>query len=474
MPTTLQVGEAIGSYRIVRLLGEGGMGAVYEAAHQQIGRRAAAKILTLDPRKYPNLYHRFVNEARAANQIKHPGVVQVFEFGQLADGTPWMLMEYLEGHTLGAYLRAAWKATGRHLGTDGLWIFYELATILTIAHDSGIVHRDLKPGNVMIVHEHEAGGGERVKLLDFGIAKFLRDTLNVDDPSQHFTATGAMLGTPIYMAPEQCKSSAHVTGQADVYALGVMIYEMYTGQPPFADPQPLAVMAQKIAEPALPLSVVAPGTPAEIVHLVQQMLDRDPAARPDMAQVQARLGVFLNIPATRRSGFLHQITPPPPEKEQKPSGGPTLSQPDPGPSSAPASVLSQPLSNLETQPPVPSPFAQRGAASEGTPASPLQATPRAAGMTPELSPEHLAALPLHQQPTDPLSRAPGGRGPWLAVALVGVLLVAAALLWLALNKDKGRDKGATSAADTASPALADRAGAASSRAPAPRGELRLV
>ncbi|MFO0576856.1 MAG: protein kinase [Polyangia bacterium] len=432
MATTLQVGEAIGSYRIVRLLGEGGMGAVYEAAHQQIGRRAAAKILTLDPRRYPNLYHRFVNEARAANQIKHPGVVQVFEFGQLGDGTPWMLMEYLEGHTLGAYLHAAWKATGRQLGTDGLWIFHELATILTIAHDSGIVHRDLKPGNVMIVSEHKAGGGERVKLLDFGIAKFLRDTLNVDDPSQHFTATGAMLGTPIYMAPEQCRSSAHVTGKADVYALGVMIYEMFTGQPPFADPQPLAVMAQKIAEPALPLSVVASGTPAEIVRLVQEMLDRDPAARPDMAQVQARLGVFLNIPAARRSGFLNQITPPPQGKEEakEPSTQPTLSQPDPG--AEPAPLPSQPLSNLVTQPPIPSPFGRGGTAVEAG-LAPLRAGPLDAS-TPQVGVRGTGALSSDQQPTDPLSRAPGSRGPLLAAVLLGVLLVAAALLWLALHK----------------------------------------
>jgi serine/threonine-protein kinase len=429
MATSVQIGDLLGSYRIVRLLGEGGMGAVYEAAHQQIGRRAAAKILTLDPRRYPNLYHRFVNEARAANQIKHPGVVQVFEFGQLPDGTPWMLMEFLEGHTLGAYLRAAWKTTGRPLGTDGLWIFHELATILSIAHENGIVHRDLKPGNVMLVHE--PGQGERVKLLDFGIAKFMRDTLDVDDPSQHFTATGAMLGTPIYMAPEQCKSSAHVTGQADVYALGVMMYELYTGRPPFSDPMPLTVMAQKLADPALPLSVVAPDTPTEIVHLVREMLDREPGVRPSMPQVQARLATILQIPAARRSGFLQQVTPPPKLEEPPPRS--TLTDPNQRPLEA---------SGVDGAPPAPSSSVGSGQVPQRLPAT----SGPVGTLMPPTPPEHSAgqlarqplALPappsLGQQPTHPQAGSRRALRWALLAAGAGLSVATTITLWPASRK----------------------------------------
>jgi serine/threonine-protein kinase len=135
MLLSVRTGDLVGSYRIVRLLGQGGMGAVFEAEHLQIGRKAAAKFLCLDVRKHPTIYQRFVNEARACNQINHSGVVSVFEFGLLPDGTPWMLMEYLEGHTFSQHLRAALKANGRPLGTDGLWAIYELASILSVAHE---------------------------------------------------------------------------------------------------------------------------------------------------------------------------------------------------------------------------------------------------------------------------------------------------------------------------------------------------
>ncbi|MFO0572751.1 MAG: protein kinase [Polyangia bacterium] len=350
MLLSVRTGDLVGSYRIVRLLGQGGMGAVFEAEHLQIGRKAAAKFLCLDVRKHPTLYQRFVNEARACNQINHSGVVSVFEFGLLADGTPWMLMEYLEGHTFSQYLRAAHKTNGRPLGTEGLWAIYELASILSVAHEKGIVHRDLKPSNVMIVPDPEHG--ERVKLLDFGIAKFIHDSLDSVEAAAQFTATGAMLGTPAYMAPEQCKDSANVDGKADVYALGVIAYELFVGRPPFEDPMPLVLMAQKIGDEAPALLLRAPEAPNEVADLVMSMLAREQKDRPAMPEVRARLAAYLHVPASRRSGFVPQVTPLPAEPEGAAAGdslGSTQSGPVPDP--VPAPTADPPRATMGLTPP---------------------------------------------------------------------------------------------------------------------------
>lgn len=422
MPVSIRVGDRLGSYRIVRSIGEGGMGVVYEAVHEQIGRRAAAKVLSLDARQHPGLFQRFINEARAATQIDHPGVVQVFEFGQLPDGTPWMLMEFIQGTTLSAYLRAARKATGAPLGTDGLWILHDLAAILARAHSKGIVHRDLKPSNAMIVEEH--GHGERVKLLDFGIAKFLSDSLGEESANKHRTRTGALLGTPAYMAPEQCKTLASIDGQADVYALGVMLYELYTAKQPFFDAEPLALMMQKITEPAPPLRELAPQAPEEIAGLTEAMLKLEPRQRPTMADVQRQLAAFLRLPAARRSGFVPQVTPPERRPEPEPKGPPEPSLP---------STQSGPLAPPDqgAAPEEPSPGSARSAGANLTPPMPT-----GAALIPPTPPEYSSgqlarqAVSLGQQPTR--QQKTGSR--WLrwslaAVAGSSLSLTALILLW---------------------------------------------
>lgn len=369
MLLSVRIGDRLGSYRIVRSLGEGGMGVVFEAVHEQIGRRAAAKILTLDARRNPSVYQRFINEARAATQIDHPGVVQVFEFGQLEDGTPWMLMELLQGHTLAAYLRAARKVHGAPLGTDGLWIFHDLAAVLARAHRKGIVHRDLKPSNVMIVEE--TGHGERVKLLDFGIAKFLSESLGEAAAGVHHTRTGALLGTPAYMAPEQCKSSIRIDGQADVYALGVMLYELYTAQQPFFDAEPLALMMKKLVDAVPPILSLAPAAPPEVADLTMAMLEREPSQRPTMTEVQSRLAAFLRIPAVRRSGFLPHVTPPdrPAAQPQPAQEEPALPATESGPMVMPGAP---PPSALPAEPPRP-PLEERPVRLQGPPRACSQA-----------------------------------------------------------------------------------------------------
>lgn len=294
MPTLLP-DQVIGAkYRIVRLLGAGGMGAVYEVHQMDIGRRAALKLLTLDVQAQPGYFQRFVNEARSVNQISHPGVVQVYDFG-IDSGQPWLVMEYLAGDSLADLIRTALGQPGRALGMDGYWIIGELASALDAAHSKGIVHRDLKPANVMIVPDPHSPTGQRVKLLDFGVAK-LRD----GDP---LTKSGSILGTPLYMALEQFKNSADVDGKADVFALGVIAYQVLTGRLPHYGATHYEIMGSRLMNPIKPLAQLAPELPAAVSSLVMAMLEKEPAERPEMATVDLEVRRTLGLPPPRASGF---------------------------------------------------------------------------------------------------------------------------------------------------------------------------
>ena len=287
--------QVIGAkYRIVRLLGSGGMGAVYEVHQMDIGRRAALKLLTLDVQAQPGYFQRFVNEARSVNQISHPGVVQVYDFG-IDAGQPWLVMEYLAGDSLADVIKTALGQPSRALGMDWYWIIGELASALDAAHSKGIVHRDLKPANVMIVPDPHSPTGQRVKLLDFGVAK-LRD----GDP---LTKSGSILGTPLYMALEQFKNSADVDGKADVFALGVIAYQVLTGRLPHYGATHYEIMGSRLMNPIKPLAQLAPELPATVTSLVMAMLETEPAARPEMATVDLEVRRTLGLPPPRASGF---------------------------------------------------------------------------------------------------------------------------------------------------------------------------
>jgi serine/threonine protein kinase len=188
------IGQLIGSYRILRLLGEGGMGVVYEAVREDIGGSAAIKILKKEYALQPEVAARFFNEARAANLVNHPGIVKVFDYGQLPSGAAYLAMEFLEGESLYARLQ-------RHIRlseAESLRLGRQIASALAAAHDKQVVHRDLKPENVLIVPDAEAAGGERAKILDFGIAK-----LAAQQQGSVRTNTNMLMGTPIYMSPEK-------------------------------------------------------------------------------------------------------------------------------------------------------------------------------------------------------------------------------------------------------------------------------
>ena len=219
------IGQQIGSYHVLRKIGAGGMGAVFEAVHQQIGRRAAIKILHGQYAEDPEVATRFLNEARAVNLVQHPGLVSIFEYGQLPDRTAYIIMEYLPAGSLAGRL----KATEGGLGPAALRFARQMASALAAAHAQGIIHRDLKPANVMLASDPDTAGGERVKILDFGIAKVAAPAGEAEGP---LTRTGAMLGTAAYMSLEQCRNAATADAKSDVYSLGVICYEMLAAAAP--------------------------------------------------------------------------------------------------------------------------------------------------------------------------------------------------------------------------------------------------
>ena len=207
--------------------------------------------------------------------------MQISEFGQQPDGTAYIVMEFLDGESLGGRMK---RIGGKFSIADTLRLTRQVAAALAAAHAKNIVHRDLKPDNVMIVADPEAPGGERAKILDFGIAKLAAQSKEGEAVASQ-TSTGMMVGTPLYMSPEQCKGSGNITDKADVYSLGVMMYRMLTGRPPFLADGSGAIMAMHIYEKPTPIRELDPSIPEELAGLVSALLAKDAAERPPMAQV---------------------------------------------------------------------------------------------------------------------------------------------------------------------------------------------
>ena len=282
--TVIMTLERIGPYRIVRLLGKGGMGAVYEGVHEAIERRVAIKVLHAELARRQDIATRFFNEARAVNRIEHPGLVQISDYGQLPDGMAYIVMEFLKGETLGQRIK---RVGGRLPPGDVVRLGRQVASALAAAHDKDIVHRDLKPDNIMIVPNSDVPGGELSKVLDFGIAK-VAEAQGGD--SEAHTRADALLGTPRYMSPEQCRGGGHTDSKSDVYSLGVIFYELLAGAPPFAGSSHGELIVQHMMQPPPPLAErVDPSTSPALVQLVMRMLLKEKDARPTMKQVVGEL-----------------------------------------------------------------------------------------------------------------------------------------------------------------------------------------
>ncbi|HET7538382.1 MAG TPA: serine/threonine-protein kinase, partial [Polyangiaceae bacterium] len=288
-----------GKFRVVSLLGEGGMGAVYEIEHELTKHRRALKLLHASMAAMPSVVERFLREASAAGRVGNPHIVETFDAGVLNTGEPYLVMEMLRGRPLSARI-----AAGKMPLSEVVDLIGQAAAGVHAAHQAGIVHRDLKPDNLFITDG--ADGRPFVKILDFGISKF--------DPQKtggmQLTQEGAALGTPYYMPPEQIRGEGSIDARADVYALGVILYECLAGARPFeADTLPQLAILIHTGQPK-PISVYRPDLPPEFVSLVHRALATDRAQRVQSAgELRAMLEHFGSV--AFRSEIRHSPLPPP-------------------------------------------------------------------------------------------------------------------------------------------------------------------
>lgn len=277
-----------GKYRIDRLIGKGGMGAVYEAEHVKLGRKVAIKVLLEGHSAGSGAGKRFQREARAAGSIGHPNIVQVFDLGTLEDGAPFLVMELLQGETLAERLEVA----GAIPSSLTIEIMEQILSALQAAHEQGIIHRDLKPDNVFLAEDR---GGVVAKLLDFGVSKSL------DENTLSLTRTGAVVGTPYYLAPEQARGDRDVDRRVDIWAAGVLMYEALTGMLPFnADNYNallVKILQQRPVAPSRIRPTLAPALEAVIMTAMAhhaderfataaEMLDALEGAKRSQAQIE--------------------------------------------------------------------------------------------------------------------------------------------------------------------------------------------
>jgi serine/threonine protein kinase len=275
------IGAVIGNYEIVRQIGMGGMGAVYLGQHTLLGRRVAIKVLLPELSACPEIVNRFFNEARALTAISDPGIVQVFDFGHHIDGSAFIVMELLEGEPMDERV----ERIGRFGLSECLRLMQLMCTSLAAAHARGIVHRDLKPENIFIVRDPGVLGGERAKLLDFGIAK-----LSADEPGTRRTRTGVLLGTPAYMSPEQCRGAGDLDHRSDIYTTACVMFTMLTGRPPFEGRDLGELVVAHLRESAPLASSRVPEIPDFVDQILQRCLEKAPADRfPSMTELAQAL-----------------------------------------------------------------------------------------------------------------------------------------------------------------------------------------
>ncbi len=362
------LGALLGNYRIVEQLGEGGMGVVYIGRHEQLGRRVVVKVLRPEMSRNADMAKRLFNEAQAATAIRNPGIAQVFDYGETSDGRVYFVMELLEGESLTARL-----AQRRLDYVECCRIGRQIANVLQAAHEAGITHRDLKPDNLFLVPDPEVIGGERVKVLDFGIAKLAGE---YHAPGVQ-TRTGLVMGTPNYMAPEQCRGAVNADARSDIYALGCLLFKMTCGRPPFVGAGLGDIVGAHLHVPPPEPRSFAPDLPPAFAQLILHMLAKPPDERPQtMSAVSQALDEILRS-----------------------LGGPSARLPPPAPVQAPPPALPglpprAPGARPPLQPPVP-------------PSGPQHARAASASPVPPSGPQHARAVsPVPVPSSGPRVRPP--------------------------------------------------------------------
>ena len=282
-------GDTIGNYKVTEFLGEGGMGTVYRCEHVALGREYALKVLRSKVvERDPTAAQRFLREARTAARVHHPNIVDVFDYGTLADGRPYFVMELLEGESLADRVDRGALPPG-----EVVTIARQLATALCAAHDRGVIHADVTPSNVLVVSA--PGSAElHVKLVDFGLAELAGEAMQDENPE-------FVLGTPAYISPEQLRGLPP-TDRSDQYGLGAVIYELLVGRPPYAHPDLRTLCMMHITSPIPPVESPHGPLPPKLADVVTTCLQKTPQARfPGMRALIAALDEIERV--TDRRGW---------------------------------------------------------------------------------------------------------------------------------------------------------------------------
>lgn len=436
----LLVGKVVADrYRVMELVAMGGMGAVYRAEHVHMRKQVALKLLRPETEGLPELVQRFEREAVAGAQISHPNVAAASDFGREASGAYYLVLEYIRGVTLSELIKQGPTPAAR-VGRIGR----QIADALSAVHAMGIIHRDIKPRNIMIVE----GTEDFVKLIDFGLAKVPVERLSsgeeADNPRRSLTAAGVVMGTIAYMAPEAALGMKAVGPPSDLYALGVVLYELVTGRHPFENVEPTALFAahRKAIVPAFAVRAPEVEVPYEFERVVRRLLEKEPSARYESAAalVQAIDELF-------EAGILrHDATPPEPAQAQAVTvAGASSIPPPPTDEVGVKAWLPPPGGFAPPQPPTP----------QGAPTAPGPVSPPLPSAMPSAEVSLSAFAPRRR------------RARVAVVIVVGLLaLVALALVALQFSRAPAGDTGPPRAATTGAGSPAPLASHASARATA--------
>lgn len=296
-----EVGEVLlGKYRVERVIGSGGMGVVVAATHLSLGQTVAIKFLLAEAARNPKNVTRFSREARAVARIQSDHVARVSDIGSLPSGAPFMVMEYLEGEDLAGTI----ERHGALPVETAVCFILQACEALAEAHAAGIVHRDLKPENLFLTSLSDGSG--RIKVLDFGISKI---AVEPGGQMEDLTKTSAMMGSPMYMAPEQMRSAKTADRRADIWAIGAILFELLAGQPPFAGATLPQICSRILTWPPEPLAELAPHVPEPVVTAVLRCLDKDVNARyQSLAELADVIAPFGGVAAHRSAELIRRVT----------------------------------------------------------------------------------------------------------------------------------------------------------------------